>query len=238
MDLLVFGFFFSVVNPSVSEYRFSCNFLLVGGGPREISNREKHIYSEVNDSITLLCPIFSPLPAWFTFLIPNGSLSDPSISTGHDYLRIKHIASVHSGIYTCRVTAYDDSKGYPLTSSVYLDVYGTIFKIYLTIFIIKYDLLGPPEYVEPYNDEYVFVLIERNIEYFINCSINGNPTPSYQWFLGDARGLKKEELLSDKVTYTIISNENDRFESNRTVTCIAENNRGTKRQVFTLQLIN
>ncbi|CAF4505798.1 unnamed protein product [Rotaria sp. Silwood2] len=189
-------------------------FLSVGGGPREISNREKHIYSEINDTITLLCPIFSALPVWFTFLVPNNSLEDISSLTGYDYLRIKHVSNIHSGNYTCRVTTNDDNEGYSLTSNLYLDVY------------------------KPYKSEYVFLLIKKDIENLIRCSLNGNPMPNYQWLLGDIKVLTNEEILSDKVDYIIIPNENDSFESNRTVTCIAKNNRGIKRQVFILQFIN
>src|SRR5271168_2873072 len=103
---------------------------------------------------------------------------------------------------------------------------------------MKYYLLGPPEYIEPYQNEYAFIPIERNIENLIRCSINGNPMPSYQWLLGNVKMMKKEEILSDRIDYIITPNENDAPGSNRTVTCIAKNNRGSKRQVFTLQLIN
>ncbi|CAF3726353.1 unnamed protein product [Rotaria sordida] len=195
-------------------------FLSVGGGPRQISNREKHIYSEINDTITLLCPIFSALSAWFTFLIPNNSAQDISSLTGYDYLRIKHVSNIHSGIYTCRVTTNDDNEGYSLTSNLYLDVYSS------------------PDYVEPYKNEYVYLLIKKNIENFIHCSLDGNPMPTYQWLLGDVKELMNEEILSDKFEYIITPNDNNSYESNRTVTCIAKNNRGIKRQVFILQFIN
>jgi hypothetical protein len=92
--------------------------------------------------------------------------------------------------------------------------------------------------MEPYKNEYVFLSIERDIENLIQCSINGNPTPNYQWVLGDVNMITNEEILSDRIDYIITLNENDAPGSNRTVTCIANNNRGIKRQVFTLQLIN
>jgi hypothetical protein len=105
--------------------------------------------------------------------------------------------------------------------------------------MMKYCLLGPPEYVEPYKNEYAVIPIERNIENLIHCSINGSPTPSYQWLLGDVTEMKEEEeILSDRIDYIITPKEDDAPGSNRTVTCIAKNNRGTKRQVFTLQLID
>ncbi len=75
----------------------------------------------MNDSITLLCPIFSAIPAWYTFLTPKDSTL-----VGHDYLRIKHVSNIHSGMYTCRVTTNEDIEGYSLTSNFYLDVYSTI----------------------------------------------------------------------------------------------------------------
>jgi hypothetical protein len=212
---------------------FSYRFLLVGGGPRQISNRETHFYTEINDSITLLCPIFSAIPAWFTFIIPKDSAL-----VNQDYLRIKHVSNIHSGMYTCRVTTNDDNEGYSLTSNFYLDVYGKIFELYSTEFLTNYELLGPPEYIEPYKTEYAWIPIERNIENLIRCSINGNPTPSYQWLLGDVNKMNKEEMISDRIDYVITPNENAAPGSNQTVTCIAKNNRGTKRQVFTLQLMN
>jgi hypothetical protein len=227
-----------VVNFFTFKLKFSSRFLLVGGGPRQISNRETYLYSEINDSITLLCPIFSAIPAWYTFIIPKDSAQSVSTLVGHDYLRIKHVSNVHSGMYTCRVTTSNDNEGYSLTSNFYLDVYSKIFALYLTISLMKYDLLGPPEYVEPYKNEYVWIPIERNIEQLIRCSIHGNPMPSYQWLLGNVKKINKEEILSDRIDYVIIPNENDAPGSNRTVTCIAKNNRGTKRQVFTLQLMN
>jgi hypothetical protein len=99
----------------------------VGGGPRQISNRETRIYSEIHDSITLLCPIFSALPAWFTFIIPENSAPGVSALTGHDYLRINHVSNLHSGMYTCQVTTSDNNEGYSLTSNFHLDVFGRIF---------------------------------------------------------------------------------------------------------------
>ncbi|CAF0922556.1 unnamed protein product [Adineta steineri] len=195
-------------------------FLSVGGNPREISNRELHIYSEITDTITLLCPIFSALPAWYTFIIPKDSSQGVSSLTGYDYLRIKNISNIHSGIYTCRVTTTDDNQGYSLTSNIYLDIYG------------------PPYYIEPNNNEYVLIKIKRNIENILHCSINGNPIPSHQWFLGDIKILNKEKIISNTITYKIIPMINDESELNQTITCIAKNNRGTLRQVFTLEFIN
>jgi hypothetical protein len=90
----------------------------VGGGPRQISNRETRIYSEIHDSITLLCPIFSA---------PKNSAPDVSALTGHDYLRINHVSNLHSGMYTCQVTTSDNNEGYSLTSNFHLDVFGRIF---------------------------------------------------------------------------------------------------------------
>lgn len=139
-------------------------------------------------------------------------------------------------MYTCRVTTKHDNEGYSLTSNFYLDVYGKISEFYKIL--LKVIFLGPPEYVEPYQSEYVWISIERNIENMIRCSINGNPLSSYQWYLGDVKDMNEEEIVSDKIDYVIISNDNDAPGSNRTVTCIAKNNRGSKRQVFTLQLIN
>ncbi len=49
--------------------------------------------------------------------------------------------------------------------------------------------------------------------------------------------IKNEEIISDRIDYIITPKENDAPGLNRTVTCIAKNNRGIKRQVFTLQLI-
>jgi hypothetical protein len=103
---------------------------------------------------------------------------------------------------------------------------------------MKYAVLGPPEYIEPYKNEYASISIERNIENLIRCSIHGNPTPSYQWLLGDIKNRNKEDILSHRIDYVITSNENDVPGSKRTVTCIAKNNRGSKRQVFILQFIN
>ncbi len=103
---------------------------------------------------------------------------------------------------------------------------------------MKYTFLGSPDYIEPYKNEYVVITIERNIQNFIRCSIDGNPTPSYQWVLGNVKNMNKEEIVSDRNNYVITPKENDAPGANRTVTCIAKNNRGTKRQVFTLQLIN
>jgi hypothetical protein len=108
-------------------FLFHIEFFLVGGGPRQISNRETHLYSEINDSITLLCPIFSAVPAWYTFITPK----DAAV-VGNDYLRIKHVSdNNHSGIYTCRVTTNEEGEGYSLTSNFYLDVYGNLIKQYL-----------------------------------------------------------------------------------------------------------
>jgi hypothetical protein len=141
-------------------------------------------------------------------------------------------------MYTCRVTTKDDKEGYSLTSNVYLDVYGKIFKVDYVISRMKYYLLGPPEYVEPYESEYVLIPIKRNIENLVRCSIYGNPLPDYQWSFGDIKMIKEEEIVSDRIDYIITPNKNDPPGSNQTVTCIAKNNRGTKRQVFTLQIIN
>ncbi len=99
--------------------------MLVGGGPRQISNRETHLYSERNDSITLLCPIFSAMPAWYTIITPKDSTI-----VGNDYLRIKHVSNNHLGMYTCRVTTNQEDEGYSLTSNFYLDVYGKIIDVY------------------------------------------------------------------------------------------------------------
>ncbi|CAF1248723.1 unnamed protein product [Rotaria magnacalcarata] len=195
-------------------------FLSVGGGPRQLSNRETHIYSEINDSITLLCPIFSALPARFTFLIPNKAVPDTSSLTRYDYLRIKHVSNLHSGMYICRVTANGGNEGYSLKSSLYLDVYG------------------PPEYAEPYKNEYVFLLIKKNVDSVVRCSINANPIANYQWLPGDVQVLENEENLSDKSDYIIAANNNDAVGSNKTMTCMAKNNRGVKRQVFTFQFTN
>jgi hypothetical protein len=129
MVLLVFEFFFLVVKFFLSKLLFLNRVFLVGGGPRQVSNRETHIYSEINDTITLLCPIFSALPAWFTFILPKDSLQGVSRLTGHDYLRIKHVSNVHSGMYSCRVTTNDDNEGYSLTTNFNLDVYGQIFEL-------------------------------------------------------------------------------------------------------------
>jgi hypothetical protein len=125
MVLLVFEFFFSVVDVFFFVFLIGIEFFLVGGGPRQISNRETHLYSEINDSITLLCPIFSAIPAWYTFIIPKDS-----VLVGNDYLRIKHVSDSHSGMYTCRVTTNEENEGYSLTSNFYLDVYGKIFELY------------------------------------------------------------------------------------------------------------
>ncbi|CAF0803724.1 unnamed protein product [Rotaria sordida] len=73
---------------------------------------KKNIYSEINDTITLLCSIFLTLPAWFTFLISNNSLRNISSLIGHDYLQIKHVSNIHSGIYTCRITTNDENEDY------------------------------------------------------------------------------------------------------------------------------
>ena len=208
-------------------------FLSVGGGPRQISNRETHFYAEINDSITLLCPTFSAMPAWYSFIPPK----DSSV-VGNDYLRIKHLSEKHSGMYTCRVATNEEDEGYSVTSNFHLDVYGKMFELYSPRSPRKYILLGPPEYIEPYKSEYALILVERNIENPIGCSIRGNPTPSYQWFFGDVKEGNKEEVLADSIYYVIKPNENDAPESKRTVTCIARNNRGSKRQVFTLQFVD
>ena len=203
---------------------------LVGGGPRQISNRETHIYSEVNDSIALLCPIYSSIPAWYTFILP-----DKSTITGQDYLRMKHLTHNHSGMYTCRVTTSEESEGYSLTANTYLDVYGKTFEV---ISPFECDFVGPPQYIEPYKKEYVIIPIEKTMTKIIHCSISGNPTPHYQWFSGDIKERNKEEILSDGTDYVIRGKANDTPESNRTMTCIAKNNRGSRRQVFILQFLD
>ncbi|UJR36059.1 hypothetical protein I4U23_028795 [Adineta vaga] len=195
-------------------------FLSVGGNPREITNRERQIYAEINDSITILCPIFSAMPAWFTFILPKDSRQDVSMLTGHDYLRIKQVLNTHNGICTCRATTTDDNQGFSLSSNIYLNVYG------------------PPEYVKPRENEYESILLERNIENILRCSIEGNPKPSYQWFLGNVQVITNEEIISNKIDYVITWDKNNAPESNQTVTCIAKNNRGTKRQVYNIQFNN
>ena len=126
------------MDSSVYEYSFwvvihlaTCRFdpysnrlFSVGGGPRQVSLRETRLYAERHDSITLLCPIFSALPAWYTFVVPQPRVAGISALTGHDYLRLRNLSDLHSGVFTCRVTTSEADDGYSLTSTVHLDVFG------------------------------------------------------------------------------------------------------------------
>lgn len=81
--------------------------------------------------------------------------------------------------------------------------------------------------------------IERNVERRLHCSIDGNPTPDYQWFAGDIRKATDDNaILSHGIDYLIKNKENNAPESKQSVTCIAKNNRGRLRQVFILQFTN
>lgn len=128
-------FFLSGKNINFTQLSNRIDSLLVGGHPRQISNRERQIYAEVNDSITLLCPIFSTVPAWYTFLVPKGSHLDMSSLSGHDYLRMKQVSYAHDGTYICRVTTTDSEQGFSLMSDVYLNVYGKLHELSRLTFI-------------------------------------------------------------------------------------------------------
>jgi hypothetical protein len=66
----------------------------------------------------------SALPAWYTFIAPQPAGSGISAQTGHDYLRMRDVSDLHSGVYTCRVTTNEADDGYSLTATVHLDVFG------------------------------------------------------------------------------------------------------------------
>lgn len=116
----------NVSRPRIVSASLPC---LVGGEPRQIKNRETALYSEVNDSLTILCPIFAAAPAWYTFLLPGDSAQGATTVTGQDYLRLEQVSTARAGTYTCRVTAGDEHDGFSRTADVRLEVYGSTSKL-------------------------------------------------------------------------------------------------------------
>lgn len=75
----------------------------------------------------------------------------------------------------------------------------------------------------------------------IRCSINGDPHPHYQWYQGDVslhEKETKEKVLANEIDNNFHLHTKDGPESNYILTCMAKNNRGSKRQVFHVEIKN
>ena len=98
--------------------------------------------------------------------------------------------------------------------------------------------LGAPAFVLPHPHEDVFLSIQREKSRPLHCSIRGDPHPTYRWYQGNVSQLANgnEQVLCNEIDYNFTPHAQDAPGTNYTLTCLAENNRGAKRQVFHLQL--